>query len=86
MEFIQLATRRMVATITGLVVPGNQQYLGAKVSASISSLYCQSLCRRSNQKKCYKHVASEVGLYISDKGHTDIAMYKIIMALRYARG
>ena len=49
-----------MATITGLVVLGNQRHFGAKVAARILSFYCRNFCRRSNQKKCYKHVALEL--------------------------
>ena len=55
-----------VAAITGLVVPGNQRHFGAKVAARILPFYCWSLCRRSNQKKRYKHVALEFRKYPSD--------------------
>ena len=48
-----------MAAITGLFVPGNQRHFGAKVAARILSFYCLNFCRRSNQKKCYKHVALE---------------------------
>ena len=48
-----------MAAITGLVVPGNQRHFGAKVATRILSFYCRNFCRRSNQKKCYKHVALE---------------------------
>ena len=48
-----------MAAITGLVVPGNQRHFGAKVAARILSFYCLNFCRRSNQNKCYKHVALE---------------------------
>ena len=50
----------MVAAITGLVVPGNQRHFGAKVATRILPFYCRNFCRRSNQKKCYKHVALEL--------------------------
>ena len=56
---IRLKSRRMVTAMTGLVMPGKQRYFGAKVAARTLSFYCQSFCRRSNQKKCYKHVALE---------------------------
>ena len=55
----------MVAAITGLVVPGNQRHFGAKVAARILSFYCLNFCRRSNQKKCYKHVALELRVYVA---------------------
>ena len=56
----------MVAAITSLVVPGNQRHFGAKVAARILSFYCLNFCRRSNQKKCYKHVALEWSLEKED--------------------
>ena len=42
MILIGLSTRRMVAAITDLVVPGNRQHFGAKVAASILSFCCRN--------------------------------------------
>ena len=50
-----------MAAITGLFVPRNQRHFGAKVAAQILPFYCRSFFQRSNQKKCYKHVALELG-------------------------
>ena len=47
--------------ITNIVVPGNQRHFGTKVATRILSFYCRNFCRRSNQKKCCKHVALELG-------------------------
>ena len=55
-----------MAAITGLVVPGNQRHFGAKVAARILSFYCRNFCRRSNQKKCYKHVALEFDVNVAN--------------------
>ena len=67
----------MVATITGLVVLGNQRHFGAKVAARILSFYCRSFptveSEEALQTCCVRicvvflaRLQSNVGLWIDD--------------------
>ena len=60
MALIRLATKRVVAAITGFVLSGSQQHFGAKVCGRYIIIILSELLPKVQSKKCYKHVAIEL--------------------------